>query len=132
MVTSPRRTDFSRDSTVAERRLWYQLRRFQIDGVKFRRQHTIGPFVVDFVCPSGRLIIELDGGQHVAEAEADERRTRLLEGQGYRVIRFWNHEVMENIDGVLEAIARALRDVGDDGAGPSPEPAPPVRPLPEG
>jgi very-short-patch-repair endonuclease len=92
---------------VVERRLWYRLRGSQL-GARFRRQQPIGPFVVDFVCLQARLIVELDGGQHLAEAEADARRTRFLEGQGYRVVRFWNHEVVENLEGVLTGIQEAL------------------------
>ena len=78
-----------------------QARRVQIQG-----QATIGPFIVDFLCVDARLIVELDGGQH--GEEVDGRRTAYLEAQGYRVMRFWNNEVIESFEGVLEAILRAL------------------------
>jgi very-short-patch-repair endonuclease len=83
------------------------LRNRQVAGAKFRRQSTIGSFVVDFLCAEARLIVELDGGQH--SPESDAARTAFLESQGYRILRFWNHEVIGNIEGVLETIARALK-----------------------
>ena len=94
--------------TDAEKRLWARLRFKQLDGFRFRRQQPIGPFVVDFFCPQVKLIIEIDGGQHAADLERDERRTRWLEARGYRVIRFWNNDVLGNTDGVLVAIQQAL------------------------
>jgi|SRR6516225_6160702 very-short-patch-repair endonuclease len=96
--------------TEVERKLWQRLRSRQLNGAKFRRQHPIGSYVVDFFCLDARLVIELDGSQHGEENErqADQRRTAYLESQGYRVLRFWNEEVMDNIDGVLEAIANFL------------------------
>jgi very-short-patch-repair endonuclease len=77
-------------------------------GSHFRRQALIGPFIVDFASRKARLVIELDGGQHDERREADERRTRFIEGRGYRVLRFWNHEVLGNMDGVLQVIQVAL------------------------
>ena len=102
-------------ATEAERGLWQRLRNRQLKGAKFRRQHQIGPYIADFFCPEARLVIELDGGQHArqAEREADRRRTQYLEGQGYTVLRFWNHEVLNNIDGLLARIVEYLQ-------GPSP------------
>lgn len=88
--------------TDAERRLWYALRNRRFEGWKFRRQVSLGPYVVDFLCHSARLIVEVDGGQH--SAEVDARRTAFLASQGYRVIRFWNNEVLVNVDGVLQAL----------------------------
>jgi len=81
-----------------------------LDSAKFRRQHEIGSYIADFFCLDARLVIELDGSQHGEERErqADERRTEYLENQGYRVLRFWNQEVLDNIDGVLETISRHL------------------------
>src|SRR5262245_13829853 len=99
-----------RDQTDAEQRLWARLRDRQLCGAKFRRQHPIGPFVADFCCPEGKLIVELDGGQHAQEAAADQKRSRLLEVQGYRVLRFWNHDVLGNTEAVLERIAEVLSD----------------------
>lgn len=97
-----------RNATDAEQRLWSALR--QMPGMKFRRQVPHGPYVADFLCFSGRLIIEVDGGQHAERAEADALRTRYFEEQGYRVIRFWNHDVLENVEGVAEVITRALEN----------------------
>jgi very-short-patch-repair endonuclease len=94
--------------TDAERRLWSRLRQRQIAGARFRRQVPIGIYIVDFFCPEHRLIIELDGGQHAADGEKDERRTAWLNSRGYRVMRFWNHEIFEEFDPVLEAIGLAL------------------------
>jgi crossover junction endodeoxyribonuclease RuvC len=96
-----------RDATDCEQLLWRKLRAAQLDAVKFRRQEPILGFTVDFVAHSHRLIIELDGGQH-ADAAADERRARILEQAGFRVLRFWNSEVIENVDGVVERIQAAL------------------------
>jgi very-short-patch-repair endonuclease len=94
--------------TDAEARLWYVLRRKHTLGFKFRRQHPVGRYVVDFACPDARLIIEVDGGQHAEQAARDAARTRELEAHGYTVLRFWNNEVLENFDGVQEVIRAAL------------------------
>jgi len=96
-----------REMTEAEKRIWYLLRRRQFGGLNFRRQAPIEPYIVDFACLSIRLVIELDGGQHGANAEKDAKRTAWLESQGYRVLRFWNNEVFENLDGVLHKISAA-------------------------
>ena len=93
--------------TPAERKLWARLRGDQL-GVNFRRQHAIGKYIADFCSVQAKLIIELDGSQHAEQAEYDAERTRYLEEQGYRVIRFWNHEVMNDIENVLLAIGYAL------------------------
>jgi very-short-patch-repair endonuclease len=92
--------------TDAERRLWAGLRARGL-GRKWRRQQPIGRYIADFVCQSARLIVEVDGGQH-SESEADARRTTWLESVGYRVLRVWNQDVLENIEGVLIHIAEAL------------------------
>ena len=95
-----------REMTDAERVLWSHLRGGQM-GVKFTRQFPVGGHVVDFACRSLRIVIECDGGQH--SVEADAARSAALEAHGYRVIRFWNHEIMSNTDGVLETIATEIR-----------------------
>jgi very-short-patch-repair endonuclease len=95
-----------RDSTEAERRLWSVLRNGQMNGFKFRRQVEIDGYIVDFLCPERRVIIEVDGGQHTPERDA--RRTAFLESQGFRLIRFWNDDVLENLDGVWAMIEEAL------------------------
>ena len=94
------------NATDAERKLWSVLRSRQLNGFKFRKQVEIDGYVVDFLCPEKRLIIEVDGGQHTPEGDA--RRTAHLESQGFRVIRFWNNEVLENLDSVWTAIEEAL------------------------
>ena len=88
--------------TDAERKLWQHLRAGQMDGLKFRRQHSIPPYIVDFCCLSKRLIVELDGAQH--GAEADVVRTRFLESRGFTLLRFWDNEVLVHTDAVAEAI----------------------------
>jgi len=95
-----------RDATDAERELWQHLRNRQLAGAKFRRQVPIGRYIADFLCADARLIVEVDGGQH--SDATDAARTDWLEAQGFRVIRFWNHEVLTNIEGVLTRIAEAL------------------------
>jgi very-short-patch-repair endonuclease len=96
--------------TDAERKLWSRLRRKQMNGHRFRRQVPIGPFIVDFACLASRLIIEVDGGQHGVDVERDARRTAWLEAQNFRVLRFWNNDVLGNIEGVLLMIERALTE----------------------
>ena len=109
--------------TEAERRLWYHLRAHRFAGMKFRRQALVGPYVVDFASLQKNLIVEVDGGQH-ADSESDQRRTRWLEDQGFRILRFWNNEVLSNTGGVLDAIMTASADPSPDtplrGAPPSP------------
>ena len=105
MSTRPRQ--LRRNATDAENRLWYVLRNRSLGGHKFVRQMAIGPFVADFVCREAGLIVELDGSQH-AENTEDIRRTTYLNAEGYGVLRFWNDEVMDNRDGVLEAICRTI------------------------
>jgi very-short-patch-repair endonuclease len=106
-----RRTHVARrlrcDATEAEKRLWWALR--ELPGKhRFRRQHPIGHRIVDFACPSQKLVIELDGGQHARHETMDEERTAELARHGYRVIRFWNNDVLGNTAGVVETILREL------------------------
>jgi very-short-patch-repair endonuclease len=96
-----------RNATEAEKRLWTSLRE-KLPGVKFRRQVPHGAYVADFLCFSAKLIVEVDGATHAESSEQDLVRTRYFEAQGYQVLRFWNHEVLGNIDGVVSAIAAAL------------------------
>jgi very-short-patch-repair endonuclease len=96
------------NSTDAEKRLWQALRNRQLQGHKFRRQHPIPPYVVDFVCLESRLIVELDGGQHAEAQVYDSTRTEALERLGYKVLRFWNNELFENTQGVLERVLEQL------------------------
>jgi adenine-specific DNA-methyltransferase len=92
----------------AEHRLWLRLRGHRLAGMKFRRQHPVGPYFVDFYCAEARLVIEVDGRQHIDGARYDERRTHTLEAAGLRVLRFWNDDVLARTDEVLEAIFSAL------------------------
>ena len=105
---SHRPSTLRKDATDAERRLWLQLRDRRLQGFKFRRQRQIGKFIVDFVCLECKLVLEIDGGQHAEATKYDESRTAFLESLGYRVIRFWNNDVLANTDGVLEEILRVL------------------------
>jgi very-short-patch-repair endonuclease len=97
-----------RNQTDAESLLWRHLRNRQLGGFKFRRQHSFAPYIVDFVCIEKLLIVELDGGQHAIAVEADERRTKLLEQKGFRVIRFWNNQILGDTEAVLERILELL------------------------
>ena len=97
-----------RNMTPAEVKLWARLRAHRLEGVHFRNQHAIGNYVVDFCAPRKKLIIELDGSQHVEQVEYDAERTKYLELKGYKVIRFWNHDVMKDIDGVIRAIMQVM------------------------
>jgi len=91
--------------TDAERKLWWHLRyRVALPDTHFRRQVQLGRYIVDFVCHSLKIVIEVDGGQHSEQSEHDARRSQFLEAEGYRVLRFWNNEVLSNIDGVMEVI----------------------------
>lgn len=94
------------NATDAEKRLWSILRSRQLGGLKFRQQVEIDSYVVDFLCPERRLIIEVDGGQH--RPERDSRRTAFLESQGFTVMRFWNNEVLENLEGVYAMIEASV------------------------
>ena len=96
------------EMTDAERRLWQALRGKQIHGHRFRRQHPIGSYIADFACIDKCLVIELDGGQHQDQLEYDEQRTMFLQAQGWQVFRFWNNDVLNNLDGVLSHIEKVL------------------------
>ena len=99
-----------KEPTEAEKLLWSHLRRHQMLGYQFRRQEPIGKYIADFVCYQRRLVIELDGGQHDEQADYDRERTRWLVSRGFRVIRFWNDDVLKQTDGVLDAILLALQE----------------------
>jgi adenine-specific DNA-methyltransferase len=100
--------DLRREMTDAERMLWRHLRQRQVAGRKFRRQHPVGQYIVDFACLEAGLIIEVDGGQHAERRTYDTARTAWLERQGFRVLRFWNSEVLSNLAGVREVIWREV------------------------
>ena len=104
-----------RKSTEAEQLLWLHLRDRRFFDYKFRRQFPVGRYVVDFLCYEQKLIVELDGGQHVDRREYDLKRSAYLDNRGFRVVRFWNHDVLQDIDAVLEALRLEL-------SSPSPQP----------
>ena len=99
-----------REQTDAESKLWARIRARQLCGAKFRRQHPIGRFITDFCSLERGLVIELDGGQHAEQVEADRRRSAFLAGRGYRVLRFWDNDVLEDTDAVLERIVAVVSD----------------------
>ena len=103
-----RERQLRRALTDAERKLWYLLRDRRLSGFKFRRQHRIGPYYADFVCLGAKLVVEADGGQHLEREAHDAARTRYLEARGFRVLRFWNHEVLKEAEAVLDAVVGAL------------------------
>ncbi len=103
--------ELRRELTPAEHKLWMQLRNDQL-GVNFRRQHAIGPFITDFCCSQAKLIIELDGGQHLEQETYDQERTAFLTSKGYRVLRFWNDAVLQDLNAVIQVILEALTEVG--------------------
>ena len=105
------------NATQAERVLWFRLSARKVAGTRFNRQVPIGQYICDFVSPSARLVIEVDGGQHALRSEEDAARTRHIERQGFRVIRFWNNDVLEGIDWVVAEIERVLASM------PSPDPS---------
>jgi very-short-patch-repair endonuclease len=105
--TRTRAIELRKEPTSAERKLWAVIRNDRL-GVNFRRQHAIGNYIPDFVCIQKKLIIELDGSQHLEQEEYDRKRTIELKSLGYEVIRFWNNDVMNNIDGVILIIINVL------------------------
>ncbi len=105
-------------STDAERMLWQHLRAHRMEGYKFRRQFVIEPYIVDFVCLQARLIVEADGGQHLEQMEDDLKRSTFLESMDYKIMRFWNHEILTETQIVLEQIHNYLIEA------PSPQPSP--------
>ena len=111
-MTNERARTLRKSMSNAERKLWYALRLRQLDGARFRRQHPMGPYIVDFVCLEKRPIVEVDGPQHAEEEHAarDERRDRWLNGEGYRVMRFQTIDVYRNLGGVVDTIWAALQE----------------------
>ena len=107
-VLEARARRLRRNMTDAEHLLWRHLRNRQIHGYKFRRQVVIGRYIADFACIDARIIVEVDGGQHSERTRYDENRTQWLQSRGYRVLRFWNHEIFNSLPDILNAIAMAL------------------------
>lgn len=107
-LLTQRARELRKKPTHAERFLWQYLRNSQMCGCKFRRQEVLGSYIADFVCFEPKLVIELDGGQHVEQSAYDAKRTEYMESLGYKVIRFWNDEVVNQTDSVLETIYQYL------------------------
>ena len=107
--TRLRARQLRRNPTEVERLLWQKLRFWQVGGFKFRRQKPLGNYIADFVCFEGRLIVEIDGGQHADQRIYDTKRDTWLRQAGFIVLRFWNSDVLENMDGVLHVIEENLR-----------------------
>jgi len=99
--------ELRRNLTDAEIRLWQKLRSDNLNGLHFRRQHAIGNYIADFCCPARKLIIELDGGQHLDQQDYDKQRTAFLESKGFKVLRFWDDQVFHEMDAVLQCILDA-------------------------
>ncbi len=104
-----------KNATDAERHLWNELRGRRLVGFKFRRQRPFGPYVCDFICLEASIVIELDGSQHVERSDYDERRDAFIRSYGYRVLRFWNADVVDRTESVMETIFAALHDSRLDG-----------------
>ena len=121
-----------RAATDAERRMWSRLRDRRLFGLRFRRQQPCGPYIADFVCPEKKLIVEIDGGQHAAQVERDCVRTDYLRAMGYRVLRYWNNDVLLRTDAVLEMILREVRMWPPPHPNPRSNPLTPPSPLERG
>ena len=119
--TSPkifgRAKQLHRNMSPAETKLWAHLRAHRMGTVHFRNQHAIGHYIVDFCAPRRKLIVELHGSQHLEQQEYDGERTKFLEARGYRVLRFWNHHVIKDIDDVLKVIWNVLKEQEEDDPG---------------
>ena len=103
-----RAQELRHNKTPEEEKLWSRLRNHQLDGIGFRQQHAVGNYIVDFCAPRKKLVVELDGSQHLEIVESDEERTAFLNSKGYKVVRFFNYEINENIEGVLKRILLAI------------------------
>ena len=103
--------ELRKNSTIQERRLWNLLKNRQFHNLKFKRQQPMGNYIVDFICKEAKIIVEIDGGQHnePENIKADEERTKFLEQLGYKVIRFWNNEIYENIEGVIKKLEQEIK-----------------------
>ena len=121
--TAPVARRLRRHQTDAEGCLWFKLRDRRLGGWKFRRQMSLNGFIVDFCCPDAKLVIELDGGQHADQQAQDTRRTKNLETSGYLVLRFWNNDVLQNLDGVLEEISNTINQQTIEPPHPTPLPS---------
>ena len=122
-MTRPRVRALRKRMTDAERLLCRHLRNRELGGWKFKRQYPVGPHIVDFICVDKNVVIEVDGGQHAENEDSDLQRSAFLNKMGYRVFRFWNNQVLQETEAVLEAILAILADGKQNS--PSPQPSPP-------
>ena len=106
-----------RDLTNAEKLFWWEVKDRRLDGYKFRRQHPVGPYIADFACIEVKLVVEIDGGQHADAKHYDQKRDTYLQSRGFRVLRFWNADVLTNMEGVIDTVLIVLN--GETGS-PSP------------
>ena len=109
-IPTIRARQLRQNSTDAEKHVWYLLRGKRLNGYKFKRQVPVGQYIVDFICMQEKLIIELDGGQHTHAEIYDQNRTRFLNSKGYRVLRYWNHDVFKETETIVSAILEALEN----------------------
>jgi very-short-patch-repair endonuclease len=107
--------DLRKNPTDPERVLWNRLRRRQLAGFKFRRQHSVGPYICDFACVEASIVVELDGSQHVERSDYDFRRDAFLRSRGFRILRFWNKDVLSHTEAILETVYEALQRPDMDG-----------------
>ncbi|MEO8333309.1 MAG: endonuclease domain-containing protein [Gallionella sp.] len=124
MQGSNKAKSLRQNQTEAEKHLWQRLRNRGLNDYKFRRQVPIGSYIADFVCMELRLIVEVDGGQHADQIAYDQKRELFLRKEGYEIVRYWNNEVLGNLDGVLETLTLALSLRERDFTPPSPQPSP--------
>lgn len=117
MEPRTRARELRNNATPPERMLWRELSARKVAGIRFNRQVPIGPFICDFVARSAKLVIEVDGGHHAWQSDEDQARTHYLESHGYRVVRFWNSDVLERLEGVVAEIAKVIAAL------PSPDPS---------
>jgi len=106
-----RARELRKEPTIAEQTLWYTLRRKGLNGYRFHRQYVMGSYIVDFVCWKKRLVIEIDGGQHIENSKYDDARTTYLKSRGFRVLRYWNNDVLNKTEYVLENILETLDSI---------------------
>ena len=114
--------ELRQNTTDSEKYLWFLIRAKRLNGYKFRRQHLVYPYIVDFICLQKKLIIELDGGQHAEQHKYDEKRTAFLESKGYKVLRFWNNEVIENTEAVVNDNFKLFKKGSLKPSSPQPSP----------
>jgi very-short-patch-repair endonuclease len=120
----PQARSLRKTMTEAEKSLWFHLRDRRLLGTKFRRQYARGPYIADFACVELKIVIELDGSQHMTQESYDKRRDAFMKQQGFTILRFWNNDVLSKTDNVVEAIVNEINATFADEASPHPRPSP--------